>query len=135
MCGRRTFLHGLCDKCAREDAIDRHQAAAQEPEADSKEVLEDADATLDPVITDESTLAVDASVVDPTLSASLRPAGTPVYIMHQEVSGAVSVFHLDETAWREVFVRRSAAPAHAMLWTGKSASLLPPVPPKSTRYL
>ena len=86
MCGRRTFLHGLCDKCAREDAIDRHQAASQEPEPDSREVLEDADATLDPVVTDESIIAADATVVDPILCAPLRPAGTPVFLTDQQVS-------------------------------------------------
>ena len=99
ICGRRTFLHGLCDKCAREDAIDRHQQASQEPDSDAREVLEDADATLDPVVSNESPVAV-----DPILTASLWPAGTPLYLTEQEVSKAVSVFGLDETAWQNVLV-------------------------------
>ena len=56
ICGRRTFLHGLCDKCAREDAIDRHQAAAQEPEPQDTEVLDDPDATL--AVTDLSLIHI-----------------------------------------------------------------------------
>ena len=48
-------MHGLCDKCAREDAIDRHQAAAQEPDVEDAQILEDPDATLDLAVTDPAT--------------------------------------------------------------------------------
>ena len=94
-------------------------------------MLEDADATLDPVVSNESPVAV-----DPILTASLWPAGTPLYLTEQEVSKAVSVFGLDETAWQNVLVHRSWEPVYGMLWTGSTmASSTPPVPPKSARYL
>ena len=118
ICGRRTFLHGLCDKCAREDAIDRHQAAAQEPDAEDAQILDDPDATLDLAVTDPATL--ESNGRDASLSASLWPASTPVYLTDECVAKLVSVFYMDEESWSEVFVSASFtfAPAAAMLWTG-----------------